>query len=107
MAGTVVAGQQISSAGVIPAYVAGAAQMEIPNSGTTVLHAKASGIVNITLKNQTVQEGNPGPDKVINIGAGAEKVITIPKGLFNLPNGNAQIAIDTPANVTLTAYVLP
>ena len=107
MAGTVLAVQNINDNGVTPAFQAAAAQMEVPNLGNMILHVHGgAGAANVSLKNQTTQDGNAGPDKVINVPAGQDRIIgPVPKGLFNLANGNAQIAIDTPANCTITAYV--
>lgn len=109
MASTAQNTQKHSDHGVAPtdlhaAIVAGPANDNtFQNNGRTSLHVvtNATGPVNITIKNQTVQEGSAGPDLVVNVPASSTRVIgNIPMGLFNDSNGLMHVQVDTPANLT-------
>lgn len=107
MAGTVIAPQQLPSggAGVAPVFGAAAAQMELPNQAPTLLHLKATGAVTLTATNQTQSDaGALNPNKTLVMANGNERVIRFSPGLFNMANGNVQLAFDAPANVTVAAY---
>jgi hypothetical protein len=110
LAGTVIAPQQLKGreAAVAPVFVAAAAQMELPNQAPTLLHIKATGVVNITATNQTKSpEGSANPDKVTGpLANGNERVVRFDPGTYNMGNGNVQLNIDTPANCTVAAYQL-
>jgi hypothetical protein len=110
MSGTVIVPQQVTPkvAAAVPAFVAAAAQMELPNQAPTLLHLKATGAVSITAVNQTsTPEGAPNPNKVTGpIAAGNERVVRFDPATYNMGNGNVQLNIDTPANLTVTAYQL-
>lgn len=109
MSGTVIVPQQVAPAapGVAPNFVAGAAQMELPNQAPTLLHLKATGAVTLTATNQTASDaGAVNPNKTLAMTTGNERVIRFSPGLFNMQNGNVQLSFDTPANVTVAAYQL-
>lgn len=108
MAGTVIVPQQVTPklAATVPALVAGAAQMELPNQAPTLLHIKATGVVSVTAVNQTTTPGGaPNPNQVVGpLANGNERIVRFDPGTYNMGNGNVQLNIDTPANVTVTAY---
>lgn len=111
MAGTVIVPQVIGEGSVAqaPAFVAGAAQMELPNLAPTLLHIKATGAVTITATNQTKgPEGGANPNKATGpLAAGNERIVRFDPGTYNMGNGSVQLAIDTPANCTVAAYAVP
>lgn len=104
MSGTVIVPQQVSSTGAAPSFASGASSMELPNQGHTILHLKATGTVAVTAVNQTTVDGAASANKVTSLTTGQEKVVSFPPGVYNMANGNVQLTIDTPANVTVAAY---
>lgn len=100
--------QRHSDAGLTPAdihtaIVAGPANdNSFPNTGRTTLYvvAGAGGPVNITLVNQTSEDQQAGPNRVINIPASSTRVIgAIPPSVYNDSNGLVHVQVDTPANL--------
>lgn len=102
MPGTVYPPAVINDKGVAPVAVAVAATFEVPNNGLMWLRVVGvTGAANLTIHNQTLQDGNPGPDLVVASAAGVTKIVgPFPRGLYNNAAGNIEVAINTPANIT-------
>lgn len=110
MAGTVLTAQVAISSGVstsiTPNYQAAAAQMEMPNNAPTLLHVKngSGSSINVTATNQTTTEGAANADRVIAVPAGQERIMRFSPAVFNMSNGNVQLAFSATTTVTVGVY---
>jgi hypothetical protein len=103
MPGTVYVPQITNDKGIVPgAGITPAATFEVVNNGLMWLRViGVTGAASLTITNQTMQDGNPGPNLVVPIGAGVTKVIgPFPRGLYNDKAGHIEVAIDTPVNIS-------
>lgn len=113
MARTSLTVQDSTEAGIIPSYAAADAtnDMMFINDGKTALHVKngGAGAVNVTIVSVPCSHGRTA-DKVVNITAGAEKIIgPFDVDLFNQRTTNAgkvHVDFDADTSVTLAAIKL-
>lgn len=110
MARSALAVQQISRAGVVPAYTAAnAAGHSIVNNGRTFLHVKVGATpTNVTLDSPVLVDGQAVAGRVIAIGANTEKMIgPFPDPIFDQPDGSGvDVDFSSVATVTVGAFSL-
>lgn len=116
MSHTLLAVQTVTDDGLAPAYgAAPAGGNAVPGDGETFIHVKngGAGSINVTVVTGGTLMGEPVSDKVLAIGAGAERLIgPFPPVLYNQPTGAAQhagqVTIDYSGvtSVTVAAFKL-
>lgn len=105
MARTALAVQQISRAGITPSYSAANADgHSVLNSGKEFLHVKngSGSSINVTVQTPGTVDGQAIADRVVAVGAGAEKMIgPFPPDTYNQPGTNT-LYVDFSAVTTVT-----
>lgn len=97
----------ITDDGAIANPHASSAQNSFDNTGDVMLVAiVTTGSVNLTFKNQTTQDGNPGPDKVVTCTVGTWRLGPFPKGIYNNAQRQVEVDVSIPGNCTLEAITL-
>src|SRR5438477_3746909 len=78
----------------------------MPYNGRRVLHVKnaSGGSINVTVKNPVLVDGQAAPDRVVAVGAGAEKFIGLQSSVYLQADGANYI--DYSASVSVTAELL-
>jgi hypothetical protein len=111
MARTALATQQVTPAGIVPAYTsANADGHSIANRGRTALHVKngSGASINVTLVTAATVGGRAVADDVVAIGAGAEKIIgPLDEAVFNQADGTVSVDFSAVSSVTCAALILP
>lgn len=102
--------QAPSPAGVAPTYNAVSASDTVPNAGSkTILLVRngGAGAVNVTLVGRGKMADVVVPNRVINIPAGADRLIDPLAGLYNDADGRVTVNFDVIASVTMAVIYLP
>jgi hypothetical protein len=98
-----------TSGGVIPAWTAANADgHSFPYSKSAMLYAKnaSGGSINVTVQTPGTADGLSLPDKVVAIGAGAEKVIGDLPEIYKQADGTVLVDFSAVTSVTVALFDL-
>lgn len=109
MARTTITAQTPGSDGAVPTYAAADAAngMQFRNSGRSILHVKngGAGSINVTIGTPGSADGLALPDKVVAVGAGAEKMISLrQRGIYQQADGLTYVDFSGATSVTVGLF---
>lgn len=102
--------QTPTSVGAVTVYTTAQLQNTFTNTGRQVLLVKngSGSSINVTIKGQLQVDGTTVADKVVAIGAGAEKLIgPISPQVYNDSTGSCEVDISVITTVTIALIQIP
>lgn len=105
MARTALATQEVTTSGLTATLSAANALGHEVSPSILLVHNGSGSSINVTLVTPGSQDGNPVADKVVAVGAGADKYIKIGGTAYAKANGKVDVDFSAVTSVTVASLV--